>query len=74
MEQRKYKDGDMSFQHKFMWQGFPDGNQGVGVLVSEEFVDKVVEVKCVSEYLMMVNLVIGECLIDVISGCVPQIG
>ena len=40
----------------------------VGVLVSDEFVDKVVKVKRVSERLIIVKLVIGECLMNVISG------
>jgi len=55
------------WQYEFMWQGCLDGNHGVGVLVSEGFVDKVIEVKSVSKHLMMVKLVIGECLINVIS-------
>ncbi|KAK2166617.1 hypothetical protein LSH36_37g06026 [Paralvinella palmiformis] len=33
------------WQYEFMWQGCLDGNHGVGVLVSEGFVDKVIEVK-----------------------------
>ena len=62
-----------SAQYKFQWQGCPEGIRGVGVLVSEEFVDKVVEVKCMSEHLMMVKLVIGKCLMNVI-GYAPQVG
>ena len=60
--------------YKFLWQGCPEGIHGVGVLVSEEFVDKVVEVKRMSERLMMVKLVIGKCLMNVISGYAPQVG
>ena len=45
---------------------------GVGVLVS--FEDKAVEVKFVSECLMMVKIVSEECLIHVSSGYVPQVG
>ena len=36
--------------------------------------DKVVEVKRMSECLMMVKLVIGKCLMNVISGYAPQVG
>lgn len=57
-----------------MWQECPDGNHCTGLLVSEEFVDKVAAVKNVSECLMMVKLVIGECLTNVIPGCVLQDG
>ena len=46
-----------------LWQGHPDGIHDVGVLVSEEFVGKVVEVKGMSECLMMV-----------ISYYAPQVG
>mgnify|MGYP007071599789 CR=1 FL=1 len=63
-----------SGRYKFLWQGCPEGIHGVGVLVSEEFVDKIVEVKRMSERLMMVKLVIGECLMNVISGYAPQVG
>ena len=52
-----------SAQYKFLWQGHPDGIHDVGVLVSEEFVGKVVEVKGMSECLMMV-----------ISYYAPQVG
>ena len=52
----------------------PEGIHGVGVLVLEELVDKVVEVKHMSEHLMMVKLVIGKCLVNVISDYVPQVG
>ena len=52
----------------------PEGIHGEGVLVSDKFVDKVVEVKRMRDRLMMVKLVIGKCLINVISGYVPQVG
>ena len=63
-----------SARYKFLWQGCPKGIHGVGVLVSEEFVDKVVEVKRMSEHLIMVELVIGKCLMNVTSGYVQQVG
>ena len=60
--------------YKFLWQGCPEGICGMGGLVSGEFMDKVVEVKRMSECLMMVKLVIGKCLMNVISGYAPQVG
>ena len=42
--------------------------------MSDKFVDKVVEVKRMRKRLMMVKLVIGKCLINVISGYAPQVG
>ena len=44
------------------------------MLVSEEFVEKVVEVKRMSERLMVVKLVVGERLMNVISCYAPQNG
>ena len=44
-----------SYWYKFLRQGCPDENHSVGVLVSDEFVDNMVEVKRVSEHLMMVK-------------------
>ena len=56
-----------SGQYKFLQQGCLEGIHGVGVLVSEEYTDKVVEVRHVSECLIMVKLVFGECLVNFIS-------
>ena len=54
-----------SGQYKFLWQGCPEGIHGVGLLVSEKFVDKIVEVTRVNERLMMAKDcdwgVFGEC-------------
>ena len=61
-------------KYKLFWQGRPDGLHGVGVLLCEELVDKVVEVKRVSERLMMVKFVVGKMLINVVSGYAPQTG
>jgi len=40
----------------------------MGVLMSDEFIDKVVKMKHLGEHLMMVRLMIEECLINVILG------
>ena len=46
----------------------------MGVLVSEEFIDKVVEVEHVSECLVIVKLVLGDCLLNIISGYLSRVG
>jgi len=46
----------------------------MGVVMSEEFLDKMAEMEHVSECLMMVKLAIGDCLINIISGYMPQVG
>ena len=53
------------------WSG--KGAYRISVLVSEEFVNNVVEMELVSAWLVIVTLVIGKSLVNVISN-VPQIG
>ena len=49
-------------KYKLFWKGCSEGVSGVRVIVSEEFIDKVVEVTRVSERLMMVKLIVPyEC-------------
>ena len=54
------------------WSG--KGVHRISVLVSEEFVNNVVEMKLVSAWLIIVTLVIEKSLVNVISAYVPQIG
>ena len=44
------------------------------MIVSEEFIDKVVEVTRVIERLMMVKLIVGKCLMNVVVAYAPQAG
>ena len=60
-------------KYKLFWKGCSEGVSGVGVIVSEEFIDKVVEVTRVSERLMMVKLIVGKCLMNVVAAYAPQI-
>ena len=61
-------------RYKFFWQWCPEGISGVGVLLSEEIMEMVVDVKRVNERLMLVKLVLGSRLMNVISGYAPQVG
>ena len=60
-------------KYKLFWKGY-SGVSGVGVIVPEEFIDKVVEVARVSERLMMVKLIVGKCLMNVVAAYAPQTG
>ena len=51
-----------------------DGLAGVGVLVAEKLVENVVEVKRLSERLMLIRVSIGTNILNVISGYAPQVG
>jgi len=39
-------------RYKFFWQGCKDGNVGVGLLISERWIDRIVDVKRVNERIM----------------------
>ena len=59
-------------KYKQFWKGCSEEVSGVGVIVSEEFIDKVVEVTRVNERLMMVKLIVGKCLMNVVAAYAPQ--
>ena len=61
-------------KYKLFWKRCSEGVSGVGMIVSEEFIDKVVEVTRVSERLMMVKLIVGKCLMNVVAAYAPQTG
>ena len=46
--------------YKFFWMGREEGYHGVGVLVAEEWIEKVLDVKRWSERIMVLRVVRGE--------------
>ena len=36
-------------RYKFFWQGCKDGNAGVGLLISDRWIDRIIDVKTVNE-------------------------
>ena len=60
-------------RYKFFWKG-KDGLAGVGVLVAEKWVERVIEVKKMSERMMLLRVSIGANILNVISGYAPQVG
>nr|XP_009763645.1 PREDICTED: rRNA 2'-O-methyltransferase fibrillarin-like [Nicotiana sylvestris] len=51
-----------------------NGKNGVGILVDKELRESVVQVRQISDRLMTIKLVVGECTLNVISAYVPQSG
>ena len=45
---------------KFFWMGCNEGTAGVGFLVAERWVQKVLEVKHVSARLMLLRVIVGK--------------
>ena len=61
-------------RHKVFWIGSENGNGGVGILLIEEWVEKVYDICRISECLMMIKLAIENSVITVLSCYAPQVG
>ena len=66
--------GEEGKRYKFFWKGCKGGSAGVGVLVAEKWVENVIEVKKLSERILLVRVSIGVNILNVISGYAPQVG
>ena len=60
--------------YKFFWVGNNQGTSGVGVLLAEKWVDKVYDVKRMSDRIMLIKLLLGEAVLTVLSVYAPQTG
>ena len=60
--------------YKFFWKGCSEGVSGVGVLVAEKWVESVIEVKRVSERMMLLRVRVGKRILNLISVYAPQVG
>ena len=61
-------------RYKFFWVGNNQGTNGVGVLLVEKWVDKVYDIKRVSDRIMLIKLLVGEAVLTVLSVYAPQTG
>ena len=61
-------------RYKFFWVGNNQGTSGVGVLLAEKWVDKVYDIKRVSDRIMLIELLVGEVVLTVLSVYAPQTG
>jgi len=66
--------GRQESRYKFYWQGRPDGTAGVGMLVSEKWIDHVVNVDRINEQALIVKLVVESKLVNILSVYAPQAG
>ena len=60
--------------YKLFWMGFEKGIHGIGMLVADKWIEKVLDVKCVSERLMVVRVIMGRSVLNLISVYAPQTG
>ena len=61
-------------RYKFFWVGNNQGTGGVGVLLAEKWVDKVYDIKRVSDRIMLIKLLVREAVLTVLSVYAPQTG
>ena len=61
-------------KYKLFWSGNSKGTAGVGVLLAEEWTEKVYEVTRVSDRIILLRLVIGLKVLNVLSVYAPQSG
>ena len=61
-------------RYKFFWQGCKDGNSGVGFLISDRWIDRIVDAMRVNERIMCLKVLIGDKLITHICAYAPQTG
>ena len=60
--------------YKFFWMGREEGYHGVGVLVAEEWIEQVSDVKRWSERIMVMRVVVGRSVVNLVSVYAPQSG
>ena len=61
-------------RYKFLWSGDDSGYGGVGILVAEKWIDKIISVERTNNRQMAIRLLIGRKILYVISGYAPQVG
>ena len=47
-------------QYKLFWIGNQEGNGGVGVMLAEKWIQKVIHVNCVNDRLMLLKVLVGK--------------
>ena len=60
--------------YKCFWKGCKKGTAGVGVLVAEKWINSVIEVRKISERLMVLRVSVGERVLNLLTVYAPQVG
>ena len=75
MERRGCKTlGGEGMRYKLFWKGSERGVGGVGIFAAEQYIDKVVEVRRVSDRVIILKVLLGKTVLNVISAYAPQAG
>ena len=60
------------FKYKFIWSGDNSGFRGVGVLLNENWIDKVISVARLNHRIMSIRVLADKLIINFFSVCAPQ--
>ena len=61
-------------QYKLFWIGNQEGNGGVGAMLAEKWIQKVIHVNRVNDRLMLLKVLVGKRVVTIISTYAPQQG
>ena len=61
-------------RYKFWWSGNKMSQSGVGILVREEMVEDVIEIKRTNDRIMKIKIVLGGSVMHIFSAYAPQVG
>ena len=61
-------------RYKLFWSGNNKGTAGVGVFVAKKWIEKVFEVKRVSDRIILVKIIVGQQVLCLLSVYAPQCG
>jgi hypothetical protein len=61
-------------RYKFYWKGGEERSMGVGVLVAERWIEKVIEVNRFDDRIMLVRVLVGKQVVNIVSVYAPQAG
>jgi len=60
-------------RYKLFWQGCKDGNEGVGLLISDRWIDRIIDVKGVNERIICLKVLIGDKLVTCVCVYVVEV-
>ena len=61
-------------RYKLLWSGNSKGTAGVGVFVAEKWIEKVFEVKRISDQIILVKIIVSQPVLCLLSVYAPQCG
>ena len=79
VHETRYRGGHCSIikgkdsRYKLFWSGNSKGTAGVGVFVAEKWIEKVFEVKQVSDRIILVKIIVGQQVLKILLSVCPTV-